>query len=174
MVFKDAQLVTRGQKKPISYCIAPPQLPAWTTDTRFWPYHLNVAAEIDSHQPGNGFLIFYFQFSEFVWTVTSFWPKWHLVWSRLCCSLSGSWFHVLCVQRCSFTCLGCKPSYGYLSYSCLPVSSKQSCYSPLTSCINKTQRTAVHWIISLFSYGCRDSVALKLTKDVQMYIFFNM
>ncbi len=101
-----------------------PPPPAWTVEQgridpcfpvlydKFWLYHLNVAAEIETHQTRQRFSnLLLSDFGESVWIVSS------VSWSYLtgaapgvvfCCwSPSASGFDVLCVQRWYSAYLGC-------------------------------------------------------------------
>ncbi len=116
---------------------------------KFWPYHLNVAAEIETHQTRQRFSnLLLSNFGEpvrIVASVSCSWQERHLVWSSAaeahllqgstCCALRDGVLYTLVV------------SSGYLSYCCLSIISNQSAHSPLTSDINKafssTQRVCV-------------------------------
>ncbi len=103
--------------------------------------HLNVAAEIETHQTRQSFYnLLCPVFGDPVWIVSS-----------VCCSyLTGAapgvvfccWSHLLqgsmcCVFRDGILQILVVTS-GYLSYCCLSIISNQSVHSPLTSDINKT------------------------------------
>ncbi len=98
MAFKWCSIGTKGPKvcqENIPHIITPPP-PAWTVETRqngsmfqvlyakFWPYHLNVAAEIDTHHTRQLF----FQSST-----VQFW------WACANCSLRGSQNHTVIVGK---------------------------------------------------------------------------
>ncbi len=100
-------------------------------------YHLNVAAEIETHQTRQRFSnLLLSNFGEPVRIIAS------ISCSQLtgaapgvvfCCwSPSGSGFEVLCVQRCILHTL--VVTSGYLSYCCLSIIYN---HSPLASDINK-------------------------------------
>ncbi len=111
--------------------------------TKFWPHHLNVAAEIEPHQTRQRFSnLLLSSFGESVWIVSSVSCSYltgaahGVVFVVFCCwSPSASGFEVLCVQRCILHTL--VVTSGYLSYCCLSIISDQSVHSPLTSDINK-------------------------------------
>ncbi len=127
--------------------------PAWTVETRqdgsmlscslrqILTLHLNVAAEIKTHQTRQRFSnLLLSNFGESVWIVSSVSCS-YLTGAApgvvFCCwSPSASGFDVLCVQRCILHNL--VVTSGYLSYCCLSIISNQSVHSPLTSDINKT------------------------------------
>ncbi len=101
---------------------------------KFWPYHLNVAAEIETHQTRQLFSNLLLSNSdEPVWIVASVscWQERHPVWSSAAAAhlLQGSTYfalrdgilHTLVVMS------------GYLSYCCLSIISNQSAHYPLTS-----------------------------------------
>ncbi len=130
-----------------SFCFnAKCKMQAWTIETRqdgsmlscfypkFWPYHLNVAAEIETHQNRQRFSnLLLSSFGDPVWIVASVlsWPERHPVWSSAagahllqgstCCAFRDGILHTLVVTS------------GYLSYCCLSIISNQSAHSPLTS-----------------------------------------
>ncbi len=137
--------------------------------TKFWPYHLNVAAEIETHQTRQRFPIFYCPILESLcklyppFPVLS-WQEWHPVWSSAaeahllqgstCCVFRDVIRHILVVTS------------GYLSYCCLSIISKQSAHSPLISDIkafSSTQLplTGYFLFISPFSVNPRDGCAWK-------------
>ncbi len=126
MAFKLCSIGTKGPKvcqENIPFTITPPSPPAWTVETRmnpcfyvlyakFWPYRLNLAAEIETHQTRQRFSnLLLSNFGEPVWIVDS------VSCSSLtgaapgvvfcCCSPSASGFDVLCVQRWYSAYLGC-------------------------------------------------------------------
>ncbi len=109
--------------------------------------HLNVAAEIKTHQTRQRFYNLLLSGSgESVWIVSSVCCS-YLTGAApgvvFCCwSTSASGFDVLCVQRCILQIL--VVTSGYLSYCCLSIISNQSAHSPLTSDVNKA-----------FSHNCR-------------------
>ncbi len=99
----------------------------------FWPYHLNVAAEIETHQTRQCFYnLLLSNFGEPVRIIASFpvlnWQERHPVWSSAavahllqgltCCVFRDGILHTLVVTS------------GYLSYCCLSIISKQSARSP--------------------------------------------
>ncbi len=79
---------------------------------KFWPYHLNVAAEIETHQTRQRFYnLLLSSFGESVWIVVSVSCS-YLTGATpgvvfCCCSPSSSGFDVLCVQRWYSAHLGC-------------------------------------------------------------------
>ncbi len=101
---------------------------------KFWSYHLNVAAEIKTHQTRQRFSIFYcpilVSLCELYFPVLS-WQERHPVWSSAavahllqgstCCAFRDGSLHTLVVTS------------GYFSNCCLSIISNQSAYSPLTS-----------------------------------------
>ncbi len=123
----DAQLVLRGPKcakkispTPLHHHHQPELLRQSRMDPcfhvlydKFWPYHLNVTVEIETHQTRQRFsnLLCPILVSEPVWIVSS------ISCSSLtgaapgvvfcCCSPSASGFDVLCVQRWYSAYLGC-------------------------------------------------------------------
>ncbi len=127
-----------------------PSPPAWTVETRqdgsmlscslrqILTLHLNVAAEIKTHQTRQRFSnLLLSNFGESVWIIASV--------SCSCltgaapgvvfcsCSTSASGFDVLCVQRWCSAYLGCNECFFFFSYCCLSIISNQSVHSPLTS-----------------------------------------
>ncbi len=102
--------------------------------------HLNVAAEIETHQTRQRFYnLLLSGFGESVWIVSSVCCS-YLTGAApgvvFCCwSPSASGFDVLCVQRCILQIL--VVTSGYLSYCCLSIISNQSVHSLLTSDLNK-------------------------------------
>ncbi len=108
---------------------------------KFWPYHLNVAAEIETHlaiQPTffqSTIVQFWWacvncslRFPVFSWQEQN--PVWssaavaHLLQGSTCCAFRDGILHTFVMS-------------GYLSYCCLSIISNQSAHSPLTSDINK-------------------------------------
>ncbi len=79
---------------------------------KFWPYHLNVAAEIKTHQTRQRFSnLLLSNFGDPVWIVASVSCS-YLTGAApgvvfCCCSSSASGFDVLCVQRWYSAYLGC-------------------------------------------------------------------
>ncbi len=72
---------------------------------KFWPYHLNVAAEIKTHQTWQRFSnLLLSNFGDPVWIVAFISCSWLTEAAPgvvfCCCSPSASGFDVLCVQRC--------------------------------------------------------------------------
>ncbi len=107
---------------------------------KFWPYHLNVAAEIETRQTRQCFSnLLLSNFGEPVWIVASVSCSYltgaapGVVFCSCspsasgfrCCAFRDGILHIL-VVKC-----------GYLSYCCLSIISNQSAHSPLTSDINK-------------------------------------
>ncbi len=107
---------------------------------KFWPYHLNVTAEIKTHQTRQRFPIFYCPIlvsrcKLYPPCPVLSWQEQHPVWSSatvahllqgsMCCAFRDGILHTLVVTS------------GYLSYYCLSIISNQSAHSPLTSDINK-------------------------------------
>ncbi len=107
---------------------------------KFWLYHLNVAAEIKTHQTGNVFPIFNCPILSSLCELyppcpVLSWHERHPVWSSAagahlfqgstCCVFRDGILQTLVVTS------------GYLSYCCLSIISNQSVHSPLTSDINK-------------------------------------
>ncbi len=104
---------------------------------KFWPYHLNVAAVIETRQTRQRFSnLLWSNFGEPVWIVASVllvlsWQERHPVWSSaavahllqgsMCCAFRDGILYTLVVTS------------GYLSYCCLSVISNQSANSSLTS-----------------------------------------
>ncbi len=108
---------------------------------KFWPYHLNITAKIETHQTRQCFYnLLLSNFGDPVWIVSSVCCS-YLTGAApgvvfCCCSPSASGFNVLC---CAFRDVFCLPWLvinGYLSYCCLSIISNQSAHSPLTSDIN--------------------------------------
>ncbi len=102
--------------------------------------HLNVAAEIKTHQTRQVFTIFYCPILVSLCELNPPCPvlicqERHPVWSSAavahllqvstCCAVRDGILHTLVVTS------------GYLSYCCLSIISNQSVHSPLTSDINK-------------------------------------
>ncbi len=124
---------------------------------KFWPYHLNVAAEIETHQTRQRFSNLYFSnFGEPVRIVASFpvlsWQERHPVWSSAaeahllqgstCCAFRDGILHTLVVTS------------GYFSYCCLSIISIQSAHSPLTfKAISSTQLP--HWVLFFGTILCK-------------------
>ncbi len=79
---------------------------------KFWPYHLNVAAEIETHQTRQRFSnLLLSGFGDPVWIVSSVSCS-YLTRAApgvvfCCCSTSASGFDVLCVQRWYSAYIGC-------------------------------------------------------------------
>ncbi len=103
---------------------------------KFWPYHLNVAAEIETHQTRQHFSnLLLSNFGEPVWIVATVsclsWQERHPVWSSAavahllqglaCCAFREGILYTLVVMS------------GYLSYCCLSIISNQFAHYPLTS-----------------------------------------
>ncbi len=108
--------------------------------TKFWPYHLNVAAEIETHQTRQRFSIFYCPIlvslcelyppcAVLIWqerhSVCSSAVEAHLLQGSTCCVFRDGILHTLVVTS------------GNLSYICLSIISNLSSHSPLISDINK-------------------------------------
>ncbi len=132
---------------------------------KFWPFHLNVAAEIETHQTRQHFYnLLLSNFGEPVFPVLS-WQERHLVWSSAavahllqgstCCAFRDGVLYNLVVTS------------GYLSYCCLSIISNQSVHSPLTSDFNKifssTQLPLTGYFLFFgpFSVNPRDGCAWK-------------
>ncbi len=81
---------------------------------KFRPYHLNVAAEIETYQTRQ-------HFSNLRHPVWSSAAVAHLLQCLTCCAFRDGILHILVVTS------------GYLSYCCLSIISNQSAHSPLTS-----------------------------------------
>ncbi len=107
---------------------------------KFWPYHLNVAAEVETHQTRQRFSIFYCPIMVSLCELyppcaVLSWQERHPVWSSaagahllqgsMCCVFRDGVLQILVITS------------GYLSYCCLSIISNQSAHSPLTSDINK-------------------------------------
>ncbi len=121
---------------------------------KFWTYHLNVAAEIETHQTRQCFSnLLLSNFGEpvrivilcFLFLADRSGTRCGLLlllpicFSFWCVVLSEMVFcHTLVVTS------------GYLSYCCLFIISNQSAHSPLTSTGIFVHTTAAHWIFSLF------------------------
>ncbi len=94
---------------------------------KFWPYHLNVAAEIKTHQTRQRFSnLLLSNFGEPVRIVASVSDRSStrcglLLQGSMCCAFRDGILHTLVVTS------------GYLSYCCLSIISNQSAHSPLTS-----------------------------------------
>ncbi len=100
---------------------------------KFWRYHLNVAAEVETHQTRQRFSnLLLSSFDESVWIVSSVCcsyrhPVWssaagvHLLQGSTCCVFRDGILQILVVTS------------DYLSYCCLSIISNQSAHSPLTS-----------------------------------------
>ncbi len=143
MALNDAQLVLRGPKSakkisptPLHHLHESEPLRQGRMDpwfhvlyAKFWPYHLNVAAEIETPQTRQRFFnLLLSNFGESVQIVASV-SCFKLTGAApgvvfCCCSPSASGFDVLCVQRWYSAYLGC------LSYCCLYIISNQSVRSP--------------------------------------------
>ncbi len=114
----DAQLVLRGLKcakkispTPLHHHHQPEPLRQGRMDScfhvlyaKFWPYHLNVAAEIKTHQIRQRFYnLLLSSFGDPVWIVDSVSCSYLTLAVPgvvfCCCSSSSSGFDVLCVQR---------------------------------------------------------------------------
>ncbi len=124
--------------------------------SKFWPYHLNVAAEIETHQTRQRFsnlllsnfgepvlncILDFLFLADRSGTGVVFCCCSHLLQGSTCCAFRDGILHILVVTS------------GYLSFFCLSIISNQSVHSPLTSDINKafsSITTAAHWIFSLF------------------------
>ncbi len=104
--------------------------------TKFWPFHLNVAAEIETHQTRQLFLIFYCPTLVSLCELYPPFPvlsrqerhtEWssaavaHLLQGSTCCAFRDGIQHTLVIMS------------GYLSYCCLSIISNQCAHSPLTS-----------------------------------------
>ncbi len=181
VVFKRCSIGTKEPKvcqEDIPHTITPPP-PAWTVETRqdgscfnvlhtkFWLYHLNVAAEIETHQTGNVFPIFYCPIlvslcelyppcPVLIWQERH--PVWfsaavaHLLQGSTCCAFRDGILHTL---------------VGYLIYCCLSIISNQSAHFPLTSDTNKAfsstqlQLTGYFLCFGPFSVNPRDGCVWK-------------
>ncbi len=121
---------------------------------KFWPYHLNVAAEIETHQTRQCFYnLLLSSFVDPVWIVSSVCCS-YLTGAApgvvFCCwSPSASGFDVLCVQRRYSAYLGCNEWLFELLLSFL------SSLTSLPILLWHQQgifvhTTAAHWIFSLF------------------------
>ncbi len=123
--------------------------------TKFGPYHLNVAAEIETHQTRQRFSnLLFSNFGESVWIVASVsvldWQERHRVCSfaavvhllqgSTCCAFRDDILHTLVVTS------------GYLSYCCFSIISNQSAHSALTS----TRRFCPHNCHSLDIFSFSD------------------
>ncbi len=116
---------------------------------KFWPYHLNVTAEMETCPTKQTFFSLLFNFGEPVWIVASI--------SRVapgvvfcCCSPSASRFDMMCVQRCTSAFLGCNEWLTWVTVAFLLV---QPVW-PFSYDLWHQQgildhRTAAHWIFSL-------------------------
>ncbi len=141
--------------------------------TKFWPYHLNVAAEIKTRQTRQRFPIFYFPILVSLCELyppcpVPSWQEQHPVWSSTavahllqgstCCVFRDGILHILIVTS------------GYLSYCCLSIFSIQSVHSPLSSYINKafssTQLLLTGYFLFFgpFSVNPRDGCVWKSQK----------
>ncbi len=115
---------------------------------KFWPYHPNVAAEIETHQTRQRFSnLLLSNFGEPVWILASVscsrWQERHPVWSSaavahllqgsMCCAFRDGILHTLVVTS------------GYLSYCCLSIISNLWHQQGIF-----VHTTAAHWIFSLF------------------------
>ncbi len=135
---------------------------------KFWPYHLNFAAEIETQTRQrlqssivqlwwacvNCILCFLFlaDRSSTRWSSAA---VAHLLQGSTCCAFRDGILHTLVVTS------------GFLSYCCLSIISNQSAHSPLTSDINtaflSTQLPLTGYFISFgpFSVNPRDGCAWK-------------
>ncbi len=98
---------------------------------KFWPYHLNVAAEIETHQTRQRF--FQSSIVQFWWTCVNCSLRVLFLADRsstrcglllqgsMCCVFRDGILHTLIITS------------GYLSFCCLSIISNQSAHSPLTS-----------------------------------------
>ncbi len=172
----NAQLVLRGPKcakkispTPLHHHHQPEPLRQGRMDpcfhvlyAKFWPYHLNVAAEIKTHQTRQRFSNLLLSNSDEpvrIVASVSCWQERHPVWSSAavahllqgstCCAFRDGILHTLILTS------------GYLSYCCLSIISNQSAHYPLTStkhfrpqnCVDNIPQYSViqhHWIFSLF------------------------
>ncbi len=121
---------------------------------KFWPYHLNIAAEIETHQTRQRFSnLLLSNFGEPVHLVWSSAAVAHLLQGLTCYAFRDGILHTLVVTS------------GYLSYC--SVIFNQSAHSPLTSDINKafssTQLLLTGYVLffRLFSVNPRDGCAWK-------------
>ncbi len=135
MAFKQCSIGAKGPKvcqENIPYTITPPP-PAWTIETRqdgsmlsrslrkILTLHLNVAAEIETHQTRQHFPIFYCPILVILCELfpVLIWQKRHPVWSSaavvhllqglMCCVFRDGILQILVVTS------------GYLSYCCLSI-----------------------------------------------------
>ncbi len=138
---------------------------------KFWPYYLNVVAEIETHQTRQRFSnLLLSNYGEPVRIVASVsflsWQERHPVWSSAavahllqgstCCAFRDGFLHTLVATS------------GYLSYCCVSIISNQAAHCPLISDINKAFSQARNYhsldIFSLFgpfSVNHRDGCAWK-------------
>ncbi len=181
----NAQLVLRGPKcakkispTPLHHQYQPEPLRRGRMDpcfhvryAKFWPYHLNVTAEIETHQTRQRFSNLLL--SRLWWVLCELYPpfpvlNWqerHPVWSSAAVAhlLQGS--NVLCVQR-WYSAYPWLLQSGYLSYLCLSIISNKSAHS--SSDINKpfltTQLPLTGYFLFFgpFSVNPRDSCELKI------------
>ncbi len=178
MAFKRYSIGTKGPKvcqENIPHTITPPP-PAWTVETRqdpcfhvlyakFWPYHLNVAAEIETHQTRQCFYnLLLSNFGDPVWIVPVFsWQERHPVWSSavvahllqgsMCCAFRDDILHSLVVTS------------DYLSYCCLSIIFNPSAHFPLTSTRHfrphNCRSLDIFFFFGPFSVNSRDGCAWK-------------
>ncbi len=151
MRLNDAQLALRGPEcvnkispTPLHHHHQPEPLRQGRMDpwfrvlyAKFWPYHLNVASEIKTHQTRQSFSkLLLSNFGEPVW-------------------------------KPPFPYLTLVVTSGYLSYCCRSIISNQSAHSPLTSGINKafssTQLPLTGYFLFFgpFSVNSRDGCVWK-------------
>lgn len=113
----------------------------WPAGQMFETPILTLQQTLRLLRPGNVFPILYFVTSVFC--------------SVLFCSYNPSTprFNILHIQRCSSA--YCGSIGGYLSYCCLPISSKQLCHCPLTSEMNNLLPHSDAWFeFSMLSSPC--------------------
>ncbi len=120
---------------------------------KFWPYHLNVTAEIETHQTRQRFSNhLLYNFGEPVWIVAFFsvlsWKERHPVWSSAAVALLLQGL-TCCVFRDGILTL--VVTSVYLSYCFPSIISNQSAHSPLTSDINKAFSSTQMPLTGLFS-----------------------
>ncbi len=146
MAFKQCSIDTKGPKvcqqnipTPLHHHHQPEPLRQVRMDpyfhvlyAKFWPYHLNVAAEIKTYQTRQHFS----NLRHPVWSSAS---VAHLLQCLMCCAFRDCILHILVV------------TIGYLSYCCLSILSNQSAHSPLTSDINKAFSSSQLPLTGLFS-----------------------
>ncbi len=134
---------------------------------KFWPYHLNFAGKIETHQTRQRFFpiayCLFFQSSSlrFLFLADRSGTLWssaavaNLLQGSTCCAFRDGILHTLVVTSV------------YLSYCFLSIISNQSAHSPLTSDINKafssTQLSLTGNVLffGLFSVNPRDGCAWK-------------